>query len=261
MTCGLFFRAWWMLVGCALLGGCATTPNRPTAFRYSVDSPSVACRYSATACIAHYGKEIASATAVLKVALDVAARTSIEQTLKDCADMARSEVLLRHRGDFEALIPNASECDQPAKNAKRKGVTWAMQLGTEMHEVALECIGERLDKLWPGGFRLEQRYRYDSREGRWKLVSREEERLLEETGNRAELRGTIVPDVVIHAGDPLQPQEVYDLKFPCVNPDTVPRWDDYPSDHPYAGLTQRDMYKEALDVEPVLVTPRWGAIR
>jgi hypothetical protein len=250
-----------MLVGCALLGACATTPNRSTSFRYSLDSASASCRHSLTACLALYGKEVASTTAVLKVALDVATRTSIEQTLKDCADTARSEVLLRHRGDFEALMPTTTECDQPAKNAKRKGVTWAMQLGTEMHEVALECIGERLDKLRPGGFLLEQRYRYDSREGRWKRVSREEERLLEETGNRSELLGTLVPDVVIHAGDPLQPQEVYDLKFPCVNPDRVPRWEEYASDHPYAGLTQRDMYKHALDVEPVLVTPRWGAIR
>lgn len=261
MPYGPFLRAWWMLVGCALLGACATTPNRPTSFRYSLDSASASCRHSLTACIALYGKEVASTTAVLKVALDVAARTTIEQTLKDCADTARSEVLLRHRGDFEALIPTATECDQPAKNAKRKGVTWAMQLGTEMHEVALGCIGERLDKLRPGGFLLEQRYRYDSREGRWKLVSREEERLLEETGNRGELLGTLVPDVVIHPGDPLQPQEVYDLKFPCVNPDRVPHWEEYPPDHPYAGLTQRDMYKHALDVEPVLVTPRWGAIR
>ena len=166
-------KAGGVMVVSMLLGACATTPGRATSFRYSVDSPSAACRHNPSACLALYGKELASATAVLKVALDVATRTSIDQALAACADEARSEVLLRHEGDFAALFPNVDECNQLAKNPRRKGMPWAMQLGVEMHEDALECAEERLGTLLPGGFSLEQRYRYDSRTGRWKLVSRE----------------------------------------------------------------------------------------
>lgn len=103
---------------CALLEACAITPGRATSFRYSVDSPSATCRNSLSGCVALYGKEMASATAVVKAALDVATRTSLEQALTECADQARSEVILRHEGDFRALIPNADECNQLAKNAK-----------------------------------------------------------------------------------------------------------------------------------------------
>jgi hypothetical protein len=254
------FRAWWMLLGCALLQACATTPRHASSFRY-VDSPSATCRHSLSGCVALYGKEIASTTAVLKVALNVAAKAAIDQTLAECADLARSEVLLRHQGDFEELSPNADECNEPAKTAKRRGVTWAMQLGVEMHEEALKCAGERLGKLRPGGFSLEPRYRYDSREGRWKLVSREEERLLEETGNGGELLGSLHPDVVIHAGDPLAVQEVYDFKFPCVSTDDIPPWNRYPEGHPYADFDQGQMYGRVLAENPARVVPRLGVIR
>jgi hypothetical protein len=57
------------------------------------------------------------------MALDETAKNSIEAELTKCADMARSEVLLRHEGDFKELTPTADECNQPPKNAKRKDVT------------------------------------------------------------------------------------------------------------------------------------------
>jgi hypothetical protein len=258
------------LAALVLLAGCATERalNVPSHYGQAspvpvggIDSPSAACRHSLSACAALYGKEIASAGAVVKLVLDVTTRASIEQALTECADTARSEVLLRHQGDFEELSPTWDECNEPAKNAKRKGVTWAMHLGTEMHEEALECVGERLDKLRPGGFSLEQRYRYDRRTGRKKLVSPEEERLLEETGNGGELLGTLVPDVVIHMGDPLDVQAIYDFKFPCVNIDTVSDWNVYPRGHPYQYSGQGKMYHEALGVMPARVVPRLGIIR
>jgi hypothetical protein len=244
-----------------LLGACASVPVRGTSLGYNLDSPSAACRHSVSACIALYGKEVASVSAVLRVALDKTTKASIDQALAECADLARSEVLLRHQGDFEALSPNADECNEPAKDAKRKGVTWAMQLGTEMHEVALECAKQRLSKLRPNGFSLEPRYRYDTKTGRWKLVSPEEERALEETGNIGELKGSLKPDVVIHEGDPLNPQEVYDFKFPCVNTDVVPPWSKYPDDHPYALSDQGTVYGRMLAPNPARVVPRLGVIR
>ena len=255
-------RAGWVLFVSVLLAGCVSTPGHATRFGYSVDSPSLACRHNPAACLALYGKEVASASAVLKVALDVATRTSIDQELVDCANRARSDVLLRHEGDFETLFPNVIECNQFAKNPRRKGMTWAMQLGVEMHEEAMKCAEERLGKLRPGGYNLEQRYRYDSRTGRWKLVSREEVRALEESGNAGELLGSLQPDVVIHAGDPLQVQEVYDFKFPCVNTDGSPPWTSYPKDHPHTGFDQGDMYKRVFSVgKPARVVPRQGIIR
>ena len=255
-------RAGWVLFVSVLLAGCVSTPGHATRFGYSVDSPSLACRHNPAACLALYGKEVASASAVLKVALDVATRTSIDQELVDCANQARSNVLLRHEGDFETLFPNVIECNQLAKNPRRKGMTWAMQLGVEMHEEAEKCAEERLGSLRPGGFNLEQRYRYDSRTGRWKLVSREEVQALEESGNAGELLGSLQPDVVIHAGDPLQVQEVYDFKFPCANTDEPPPWTLYPQGHPYAGLNQKKVYEEVFLVKnPARVVPRLGIIR
>ena len=222
-------------------------------------SPSATCRHSITGCSALYGKEVASTVAVLRV-LDEATRTSIQQALSECADLARSEVLLRHRGDFEGLIPNADECNQPAKSAKRKGVTWAMQLGTEMHEEALKCAEERLGLLRPGGFSLEQRYRYDSRTRRWKRVSPDEEKALHESGNGGELKGTLKPDVVIHSGDPLKAEAIYDYKFPCNDPNSIPDWTHY-TEGPYRGLTQQRVYQNALGgALPVRIVPRWGLI-
>jgi hypothetical protein len=252
------FRAWLTLAGCVLLQACASTPGRGSSLRYSLDSPSATCRHSISGCIALYGKEAASTVAVLRV-LDDATRTSIRQALLECADLARSEVLLRHQGEFEGLIPNADECNQPAKNAKRKGVTWAMQLGTEMHEEALKCAEERLGLLRPGGFSLEQRYRYDSRTRRWKRVSPDEEKALHESGNSGELKGTLKPDVVIHSGDPLKAEAIYDYKFPCVNPKEMSRWEKYPEGHPYQNFDQGQMYQKALGPKPARIMPRWGA--
>ncbi len=254
-------RAGWVLVVSVLLAGCVSTPGHATRFGYSVDSPSVACRHNPAACLALYGKEVASASAVLKVALDVATRTSIDQELAECANTARSNVLLRHEGDFETLFPNVIECNQLAKNPRRKGMTWAMQLGVEMHEEAMKCAEERLGKLRPGGFNLEQRYRYDSRTGRWKLVSREEVQALEESGNAGELLGSVQPDVVIHAGDPLQVQEVYDFKFPCGDIRQIPDWNGYPPGHPYARSNQGQVYENVFAVKPARVVPRWGVHR
>lgn len=133
-----------------------------------------------------------------------------------------------------------------------------MRLGTEMHEVAQKCTEAALKNLRPGGFSLEQRYRYDSSTGQWKLVSAEQEKLLEETGNGGELMGSIKPDVVIHPGNPLNVQAVYDFKFPCVNSDKRPQWRQYPEGHPYEGMNQGSLYKKALGPAPRIVVPRLG---
>jgi rRNA maturation protein Nop10 len=227
----------------------------------SFDSATASCRHNPSACLAAVGKEVASAAAVVKLALDEDTRKSVEEALTRCADSARSEILLRHEGDFKDLTPTADECNQPAKNATRKDVTWAMQLGTEMHEEARNCAEAALSTLLPGRFSLEQRYQYNRQTGRRRLVSAEEERLLEETGNAGELLGSLKPDVVIHSGNPLDVKAVYDFKFPCVNIDTAPDWNKYPPGHPYQGSNQGAMYHEAFGEAPVRIVPRLGVIR
>ncbi len=136
-----------------------------------------------------------------------------------------------------------------------------MQLGMEMHEEARQCVEAALSKLRPGGFSLEQRYLYDKQTGRKKLVSTEQERLLEKTGNVGELKGSLKPDVVIHSGDPLDIQAVYDFKFPCSNTDQPPDWNEYPEGHPYHRSSQGDMYEEVFEVPAARVVPRLGIIR
>ncbi|PTL79398.1 hypothetical protein DAT35_34985 [Vitiosangium sp. GDMCC 1.1324] len=251
---------------------CVTTASRgpqggtPGHYGYSnapvgIDSPSATCRNSLSACAALYGTEVASTGAVLKVVLEETVRKSIEEELTKCADLARSEVLLRHEGQFEKLSPNANECKQMTKDATGRRVTWAIRLGLEMHEVAQKCADLALSGLRPGGFSLEQRYRIINREtGEKKLVSTEEEDALVDSGNAGELTGTLKPDVVIHEGDPLNAQAAYDFKFPCVNTDQPPDWGRYPEDHPFENETQKSVYLKYIASFVARVLPRLGVI-
>jgi hypothetical protein len=100
-----------------------------------------------------------------------------------------------------------------AKDPCGRTVTVAMQQGLEKHALALQCAQKSLDKLMPGRFSLEQRYRYDRTTRRKQLVSREEARALLRQGCGEQLKGTLVPDVVIHSGNPLEVLAVYDYKF------------------------------------------------
>lgn len=243
----------WALAMLMTQCACVTIAPRgtPGSYGYSnapvgIDSPSATCRNSLSACAALYGKEMASTTAVLKVVLDKATKQSIEEELEKCADLARTEVLLRYPQQFKGPAPDADECRQETKSQGRR-VTWAMRLGIEMHEAARKCAEVALNKLRPGRFSLEQRYRIiDLETGEKELVSTEEERALEESGNGGELKGTLKPDVVIHEGDPLNAQAVYDFKFPCVDTSSVPKWTPYPPGHPFAGFTQGRMYQEFI---------------
>ncbi|OJT18417.1 hypothetical protein BO221_40855 [Archangium sp. Cb G35] len=246
---------------------CVTTASRgtPGSYGYSnapvgIDSPSATCRNSLSACVALYGKEMASTTAVLKVMIDETTKNSIEEELKKCAELARSEVLLRYPKQFKGPAPDAGECKQETK-AQGRRVTWAMRLGIEMHEAARNCTEEALGKMRPGRFSLEQRYRPDMETGEKELVRAEEEQALEESGNGGELKGTLKPDVVIHDGDPLNALAVYDFKFPCVSSDSVPEWHQYPDGHPFAGFSQGEMYQNFIALLVARVIPRLGVVR
>jgi hypothetical protein len=197
-----------------------------------------------------------SVMAALKV-LDDATRASIQQAMQECADMARSQVLFGHKGAFEGLVPTASECKSFTVDATGRRVTWAIRLGLEMHAAALQCVEARLNETRPGGFSLKPRYRFNRTTKEKSLISPEEKAALLRKGGE-ELKGTLEPDVVIHTGDPLQVQAVYDFKFRCVGFDQEPRWRDYPEGHRYAGESQGAIYAEAFGKVVELIGPRKG---
>lgn len=258
-----------MLVGCVLLGGCAGTSNPRRAETYRFDTVSNACRQNPASCAALAGKETVGTTMaaaattgqVVVRALEDSVRDLIDATLAQCADLARSEVLLRHRQDFASPSPTREECKQQVKDAAGRRVSRAMQLGTEMHQEAKRCAEERLGKLLPGRFSLEPHYRYDPRSGQTKQVPDEDVTALRESGNQGELLGTLAPDVVIHTANPLHIQAVYDFKFPCFHLDGMPEWSTYPPGHPHQGLRQDQAYKRALGEAAARVAPRIGVER
>jgi hypothetical protein len=183
----------------------------------------------------------------------------IDEALAQCANAARLEVMSKH---FQGRRPTREECDEEiGKDSRGEPITRAMQLGVEQHRVALQCADEKLRELKPGGFDLSPRYRYDPRTGQAVHIPREAVKELLSQGRSAELRGTLEPDIVVHAGAPHQVQAVYDYKFPCVNTDQRSSWRDYPRGRAYSGRNQGELYENALKVKPARVQPHLGVYR
>ncbi|WP_164021196.1 hypothetical protein [Pyxidicoccus trucidator] len=261
-----------MLAPCMLLmAACSGTPDRGLTAGYRLDSATQGCRQRPDVCVRGAGEEallptlrpaeaVASAVrtgAVVLRVLEATTRAVLERELKACAEHARSQVLVDHLG---GRSPTRKECNEEVDDAKSgRRITLAMQLGCVMHEVALACVREALDEQIPGRFSLEQRYRFDPKSGALKLVSNEDVRSLLRMGCSDELTGTLVPDVVIHSGDPLEAEAIYDFKFPCMTIDATD-WRQYPLGHPYAGNSQKQVYENALGAEALRVLPRWGIL-
>ena len=261
----------WVLTCCVLLSACVSPSGRIHSGRYAFDTATSVCRQTPAHCAALLGREaalkpvqaVATAGATVNAALqvlDAKTKADVEEALKECANLARTEVLDRHRGDFAGPTPTEAECKQAVLDKAGKSVTWAMLLGEEMHQVALQCTQGRLDTLRPGGYSLEPCYRYNRPAGQISLVPPEERLALLCDGRGSELRGTLRPDVVLHTGDPLRVLAVFDFKFPCVNAGGPPRWNTYPRGHAYHGETQGNLYKEALGPVPRRIVPRWGVL-
>jgi hypothetical protein len=256
-------------LGLLLVAACTGTPDRGTRGRLELDSATNACRQRPELCAQLAGEQavvparalkvvgsaVRTGTAALRV-LDEATRVLIEAELKKCVDKARTQVLEER---FGGKSPTAQQCNEQIEHDGRR-MTRAMQLGCVMHEVALKCARKALDTLRPGGFSLEQRYRYTRDSQKLVLVSDEEARSLLRQRCGDELIGTLVPDIVIHEGNPLQVQAIYDFKFPCVNSDRPPRWREYSPGHPYHPSSQGELYREALGAEVRRVIPRLGVI-
>ncbi|NOK34375.1 hypothetical protein HMI49_14320 [Corallococcus exercitus] len=247
-----------------LLSGCQSGGGGQTRREYqqTMDSGTNACRHNPAYCAdmamssgvratAQAGASLAGALRVM----DAAAEARLRELLTKCATQADLEVNLR---TFDGRTPTEQQCqEQVGTDAKGKPITRAMQLGQEKHVAAFQCVQARLSIERPGGFSLEQRYRYDRETGVLELITASEEQALLRSGRTSQLRGTLVPDVVIHSGDPLRAEGVYDFKFPCPTGGRA-NWYKYPEGHPFAGLRQGDVYESALKTGVFRVVPILG---
>jgi len=261
-----------LLMTTGLVAAC-TTPGMPGQFApkhyaQTMDSATSACLRN-PACYAPPPGESAilpwlsrvvdalrSTAAVLKL-VEAADLAKIEQILADCANQASHDVDERLLGKGQR--PTRELCQQTFKTEPGGNkVTWAMQLGREKHQAALECVQRDLPKALSENLSMQPTYRYNKQTKNLDLL---DSKLVEEwlrNGWFQKLIGTLIPDIVVHAaGDLLKVQAVYDFKFPCPSHNR-PSWHDYHQDHPYYPSNQREMYKEAFNVDPQPVRPGFG---
>jgi hypothetical protein len=238
-----------------LLSGCA---GRTTYRQQGFDTVTNSCRTQPALCAelaVPRAAQVATAMAGAKLALDAEQQRAVETALKECAEFARSEVLIRHHG---GKSPTSAQCEEMVRNAQGNTVSRAMWLGEEMHAVALACAQEKLAPLIPGRFSIEPTYRRNPGTGDFTPLGDEEVELLKQPRFRYELKGSLVPDVVIHSGDPARINKIYDFKFFCALSDDMPNWRDLDKK---AAFTQQDSYMKAFNLERkqvLRVMPRWG---
>ncbi|MGE6758422.1 hypothetical protein ACQKGO_10450 [Corallococcus interemptor] len=257
----------WAVLGVGL-GGCAG-PRQGTYEQRGFDTPSNSCRTQPALCVGPESvlpgvraAEVAVVVAGAGAMLDADTRGAVEFVLKECAEQARSQVLLRYH-DGKSL--SQAQCNETLRNARGEPVSRAMWLGEKMHAAALECAQQQLESLRPGRFSLEPTYRVDRRTGVTTLLSAEEVQLLKQPRFQGELKGTLVPDVVIHEGRPLEAQAVYDFKFSCSNVDAPAAWREVPVEGAPPGRipTQKNLYMKALGLSRLQVwrvVPRHGVL-
>jgi hypothetical protein len=174
----------------------------------------------------------------------------IEKAIVQCARKAERQVNDHH---FKGRSPSWEICQQVKVGEQ---TTWAAYLGLFKHEQAWPCLREALDALLPKvNYRLHPRFYVNPRTGRWEHMDENMVSQIVSQEGWSGLRGTIEPDIVLLDRNGIV-VNVYDLKFPC--PETnAARWESY-KDGYWRDRSQADVYEEALEVEPALVSPRWG---
>ena len=200
---------------------------------------------------------VVGTTVIVQEVVDLAVVAKADQVVKECADLARSEVLIRN---FGGKTPTAEDCNQMVRMPTGEQIPRYLWFGREMHRVASDCVRRSLGKILPGRFSVEQRYRFDAQTKKATVVTAAEEAAIMRDGRFGELRETIVPDLVMHKGDPRFVEAVYDFKFPCADLEGW-SWREYPNGHPYQGQDQRRVYLDALGQNPAAVVPRLGVMR
>lgn len=235
-----------------------------------LDTISATCEQRPQDCIAGFGEQayslkpefvaaLGTITYAAKKALERSEQEEIQEIVQECVNLADRQINDELLGGKR---PTWARCNEevtmPGSSEK---ISRARQLGQLKHSRALQCIQQKLDKLLPGRFLLMPRFLYDPVTKKTRLLSLSEENLIRNVVGTMGLRGSLSPDIVIYIGEAgvIEVQAVYDLKFPCPD-ENRPRWDEYPSDHPYRHRTQEDMYWEATGVKPELVSPNWWSV-
>jgi len=261
-----------VVVAAGVLASCAGVRVRGTnraPLHQELSTVSSGCLKNPAGCSAMHGLALetgaivgaAAAVAVgttvaVQELVEVGTRAKVDEVLKECADLARSEVLIR---DLGGRSPTVEECNEIVRTPAGERIPRYLWFGNEMHRIATSCVNERLGKVLPGQFSLEQRYRYDLRTGTATVVTAAEEAAIMRDQRFEELRGTLVPDVVIHNGNPRFIGAVYDFKFPCAD---VEKWQwRYYESGPFQGFNQEEIYEAAFGQPPAVVVPRLGVLR
>lgn len=177
--------------------------------------------------------------------------TKVEEAIVRCVRRAEEEVNDHY---FDGESPTREQCAE----SKRIGQTWAAYLGQRKHDEARLCLLAELKKLIPGRYLFEPRFRLNERTGTWEYLDVKTEAQIGSQLGRMALEGSIKPDIVIMDGKGVV-IHVYDMKFPCPESNEA-RWDAY-SKGRWAPIAQDELYLQALQVEPLLVSPREGVER
>ena len=261
----------WVLIANVLLVACGAPSRygRPRHYAQTMDSATSACLRT-PACYAATGEDAllpwlsraagaARTTAAVMRLLEAAELTRVEAILMECASEANGQVNERLFG--KGGWPTAAYCEEKVKNQWGQQEKRSEELGRLKHEVALECARKKLEEVIPGNYSIEPRY-YLEPGKKPRLIPPAQVAEWLSDGLFHLLRGTLVPDVVIHqTREPLKAQAIYDFKFPCPL-DNKPRWNPYPSGHPHYRKTQGDLYRQILQGrDPALVAPNHGIRR
>jgi hypothetical protein len=178
-------------------------------------------------------------------------RKEVEEEIVRCVRRAEQEVNDYH---FGGKSPTWQQC-QEVKVGER--TTWAAYLGLFKHEMAWPCLRKALDKLLAKEkYLLHPRFYIDPQTGLWRHMPRDMMSQIVAQEGWSGLRGTIEPDIVLLDANNVV-VHVYDLKFPCPETNGA-KWETYGQGDYWRDWLQGDLYESALEVEPLLISPRSG---
>ncbi len=235
----------------------------PQHYAQSLDSATSGCLRT-PACYAQTGEEailpwltrslhaLRTATATLRL-LEAAEIRHVEQVLVQCARDAHLTI-----NEELGYSPTEAQCQEVVRREGNTDITRSMDLGRKKHARALECARKQFEVSYRDNVSIEPLYLKDSRTGRWRWVDPLLVAQWLSDGLFHLLRGSLVPDVVIHAaGDPLKIQRIYDLKFPCPV-GKPPSWSSYAAGPLSSKREQEKLYEELAGTEPSLIHPLYG---
>ncbi|CAM4455874.1 hypothetical protein [Corallococcus exiguus] len=250
----------------ALLTACAGGSSRRSAHGdLGFVDTETAAKLRHAAWVAEQGASSTTASALVKAAPVIIglmqrhhSADELEERLAECAVQAERQ---GNACFFQNRPPTRQECREVVgRDRCGNPITRAMQLGKQKHVLVLQCAEEVLKELWAAPYSIEQRYRYYPNAKFVETISREKEARMLAEGCTDELRGTIKPDLVLHADrNLLESALTLDFKFPC--PETnEPQWTVYGEGSPYKGQTQELVYEDALGGDALLISPKKGVV-